>query len=63
MFGWETHEILTVSLKRQSVDEGQAATESELDIRIVRDHVIDEFDHARVVRAGAIIARDNEFGE
>ncbi len=41
----------------------ETAAEGELNIGIVRDHVVDEFDDAGIVRAGGFIARNDQFRE
>jgi len=60
---WETHEVLTVSLDRERIYECQSAAELELNIAIMRHHVIDELDDTGIVRARVFIARNDEFGK
>ncbi len=61
--GWEAHEFLTVRFEGEGIDERKAAAELKLNIGIVSDHVVDEFDDARFMRAGGFITGDDEFGE
>ena len=59
LVGGEAQEIETLRLEGQGVDETETATEAELNIGIVRNHVIDEFDNTGVVGSGSFVARDN----
>jgi hypothetical protein len=44
-------------------DESEAPAKLELNVGIVRDHVVYEFGDARIVRARRVVARNDEFSE
>ncbi len=51
-----------LGLRGERVDECEAAAKSKLNIGIVRDHVVYEFDDSGVVCAGGFVAWNDDFG-
>ncbi len=64
LFFWKkAYELLTLRFDGKRIRKRKAPAEWELNSGIVSHHVIDEFDHARIVSAGRFIARNNKFSE